>query len=98
VRFAGEEPVDCVTNAMGRDFVLRLAHRAFCASAILRRDAADTIRFGWIVPLGAAIPFKDSIPEIISSNFSISTCARVRFSRSSRIAFPRLDMFTPSGV
>jgi len=77
VRLVGEELVDCATNAIGCDFFLRLAHRAFCASAILRRDAADIIRFGRVVVLGIAapIPFKDSIPEINWSNLSISTCA-----------------------
>jgi hypothetical protein len=52
--------------ATGCDCFRTLAHRAFCASAIFRREAMDMIRFGWGVLLGAApVPFKDSIPEII---------------------------------
>jgi|HubBroStandDraft_1064217.scaffolds.fasta_scaffold42715_2 hypothetical protein len=94
VRFAGAE-----TN-IGCDCFRMLAHRAFCASAIFRREAADIIRFGWIVLLGITppAPFKDSIPEIIWSNFSISACERLRFSHSSRSALSRFDMFTPSGI
>jgi hypothetical protein len=42
-----------------------LAHRAFCASAILRREAADMIRVGRLDSWTAPVPFKDSIPEII---------------------------------
>ena len=40
------------------------AHRAFCACAILRREAAETIRVGWLASRDAAEPFKDSITEI----------------------------------
>jgi hypothetical protein len=67
LRFAGDEPVDFATAAIGCDFFRRPAHRARCASAILRREAADMIRFGWAVLLGTAapLPFRDSIPEII---------------------------------
>jgi hypothetical protein len=65
VRLAGADPVDFATS-VGRDCFRTLAHRAFCASAILRREAADIILFVWAVLLGAApIPFNDSIPEII---------------------------------
>jgi len=64
VRFAGAETVVFPTS-IGCDCFRMPAHRAFCASAILRRDAADTVRFGPLVLLGAApTPFKDSIPEI----------------------------------
>ena len=82
-----------------RDCFRMFAHRAFCAKAIFRRDAADTTRVGW-VPLwwDVSVPFKDSIPEITWFNFSTSICARWRFSRSSRNAFCRLDIFTPSGI
>jgi hypothetical protein len=59
------------------------AHRACCASAILRRAAEDTIRVGRPDVRDTPVPFKDSIPEITWSNFSISICARLRFSRSS---------------
>jgi hypothetical protein len=82
LRFAGAEPVDFVTT--GCDPFRILAHRAFCASAILRREAADTIRFGWAVLLDAGDdPFKDSIPEIIWSNFSSRNCVALRSLRSS---------------
>jgi hypothetical protein len=53
-----------------------VAHRAFCASAIFRREAADMIRFGWVALLDTArVPFKDSIPAMIWSNLSISIWA-----------------------
>jgi len=100
VRFAGAEPADFATTAIGCDVFRRLAHRAFCAAAILRRELADTIRFGWVVLVAVAAPpapFKDSIPEINWSNFSISTCAWLRFSRSSRNALSRFDIVTPLG-
>jgi hypothetical protein len=97
--FAGDEPVDFATTAIGCDFFRRPAHRAFCASAIFRREAADIIRFGWIALLGTAapLPFRDSIPEIIWSSLSISICAWLRFSRSSHSAFSRFDIFNPLG-
>lgn len=100
MRFAGAEPVDFATTAIGCDFFRILAHRAFCASAIFRREASDINRFGWIALLGTAapVPFKDSIPEIIWFNLSISICARLRFSRSSRSAFSKFDIVTPSGI
>src|SRR5260370_1939767 len=72
VRLAGADPVDFATS-VGRDCFRTLAHRAFCASAIFRRESADMIRFAWCVFPGAPAPFKDSIPEIICSNLSIST-------------------------
>jgi hypothetical protein len=49
----------------GSDCFRMLAHRAFCASAILRREAADMIRVGRLDSWTAPVPFKDSIPEII---------------------------------
>jgi hypothetical protein len=99
VRFAGAEIVDFATTAIGCEFFRRLAQRAFCASAILRLEDAEIIRFGWIVlPVTAApAPFKDSIPEINWSHFSISTCAWVRFSRSSRSALSKFDIVNPLG-
>jgi hypothetical protein len=60
-----------------------LAHRAFCASAILRREAADIIRFGWLVCPAVPAPFRDSTPEIISFNFSKLNCVALRSLRSS---------------
>jgi len=97
VRLAGAEPVVFAT-AVGCDCFRMLAHRAFCARAILRREAADIIRFGWVALLDAPVPFNDSIPEIIWSNLSISTCAWLRFSRSSRSALSKFNIVTPSGI
>jgi hypothetical protein len=99
VCLAEADPTNFATN-VGCDCFRTLAHRAFCASAILRLEATDIIRIGWAVLLGAAAPasFKDSIPEIIWSNFSISNCAWLRFSRSSRSAFSKFDIVTPSGI
>jgi hypothetical protein len=83
VRLAGVEPVAFPTTAAGDSF-RKLAHRAFCASAILRREAADTIRVGRADLLDAPDdPFKDSIPEITWSNFSNRNCVPLRSSRSS---------------
>jgi hypothetical protein len=97
VRFTGAEPVFAAPTD-GFDFSRIPAHRAFCARAILRREAADTIRFGRPDLLDTADdPFKDSIPEIISSNLSISSCARPRFSRSSRSALSKFDIVYPLG-
>jgi hypothetical protein len=64
VRLVGAGPV--FATSVGCEFFRMLAHRAFCARAIFRREAADIIRFGWAVLLDAApVPFNDSIPEII---------------------------------
>jgi hypothetical protein len=64
VRF-GAEPVDFATN-VGCAFRIP-AHRARCARAILRREAAEIIRLGWVALPGVAapVPFNDSIPEMI---------------------------------
>ena len=64
VRFAGEEPVVFVTSfaALGR--LRSFAHRALCASAIFRREAAEIIRFGWLVGRDDPEPFNDSITVI----------------------------------
>lgn len=95
VRFAGAE-IDFLSDTDCDCF--RLAHRALCARAIFRREAADTIRFGWAVLLDTGDdPFKDSIPEIIWSNLSISICAWLRFSRSSRSALSKFDIVYPLG-
>src|ERR1700687_214676 len=92
VRVAGVAPVVFATAAAGCDCLRALAHRAFCASAILRREAAEITRLGWLGLCNATEPFKDSIPKIIWSNFSISIRALLRFSRSSLSAFSRFDM------
>ena len=59
------------------------AQRAFCASAIFRREAADIIRFGRLVATVVPEPFKDSIAEIGWFNFSKRNCVALRSSRSS---------------
>jgi len=76
VRFAGAERVVFPTS-IGCDCFLTLAHRAFCANAIFRREAADMIRVGRL-DSWTPVPLRDSIPEIIWSNFSISICALLR--------------------
>src|ERR1700719_2226874 len=81
VRLAGVAPVAFATAAAGCDCFRTLAHRAFCAAAIVRRDCAEITRVGWLGLCNTPVPFKDSIPEIIWSNFSISIRARLRFSR-----------------
>jgi hypothetical protein len=59
VRFAGATLAD--TDG---DCFRMLAHRAFCACAIFRREAADMIRVGRL-DSWTPVPFKDSIPENI---------------------------------
>jgi len=82
VRLAGAElvvfpaDIDCTRP-------LTLAHRARCACAIFRREAADIIRVGRVDLRDTPAPFKDSITEIAWSNFSTSICARLRSLRSS---------------
>jgi hypothetical protein len=61
VRLAGAEPV---TAFAGCDPFRAFAHRARCACAIFRREAADTIRIGWLAFRDAPEPFNDSITEI----------------------------------
>jgi hypothetical protein len=63
VRFTGAEPV-VFAIATGCDPFLTLAHRARCARAILRREAADMIRVGGFVCPNVPEPFNDSITEI----------------------------------
>jgi hypothetical protein len=50
--------------AVGCDVSRAFCHLAFCARAILRRDAADIIRVGWFAFWSVAEPFNDSITEI----------------------------------
>jgi hypothetical protein len=54
-----------------------LAHRAFCASAIFRRDAAEMIRVDRLDSMTPPVPLRDSIPEIgLASQFlSVLSCA-----------------------
>jgi hypothetical protein len=63
VRFEGADAV-VFASAIGSDFSRALAHLAFCARAILRREAADIIRAGWFAFRVAAKPFNDSMTEI----------------------------------
>jgi hypothetical protein len=63
VRFTGAEAVG-FASATGCDPFLALAHLARCASAILRRDAADMVRVGWLACLTVPVPCNDSITEI----------------------------------
>jgi hypothetical protein len=64
VRFTGAEPVVFAAPNAGCDPFRALAHLAFCASAIFRREAAEIIRFGWFVLRGVPEPFNDSITVI----------------------------------
>jgi hypothetical protein len=80
VRFGAAEPVELAT---GCEPFRILAHRAFCARAIFRREAAVTIRFGWVVVPDAPVPFSDSTPEMIWSNLSSRNCVALRSLRSS---------------
>jgi hypothetical protein len=62
VRFEGAWMV--VTAVAGCDCFRTPAHLALCASAILRREAADMIRVGRL-DSWTPVPLRDSIPEII---------------------------------
>ena len=64
VRFTGVEPVVFAAAATGFGPLRIFAHLAFCASAIFRREAAEIIRFGWVVVRDVPEPFNDSITEI----------------------------------
>jgi len=87
VRLA-EAGLVCFPTDIGCECPRTFAHRACCASAILRREAEDTIRIGlpdWLDTAEpfADDPFKDSIPEIIWFNFSNRNCVALRSLRSS---------------
>jgi hypothetical protein len=64
VRRAGAEPVVIDAPAAGFDPFPTLAHLAFCASAIFRREATDMTRFGWFIFRDVPDLFNDSITEI----------------------------------
>jgi hypothetical protein len=72
--FPADADCDCFRNP---------AHRAFCASAIFRREATEIIRFGRLVSPVVPEPFKDSIAEITWFNFSNRSAVPLRSSRSS---------------
>jgi hypothetical protein len=63
VCFTGTEAVVFAVST-GCDSFRALAHLAFCARAILRREAFDIIRVGWIACPNVPEPFNDSITEI----------------------------------
>src|ERR1700693_2749279 len=110
VRFATGAGVIVFAITIGCDAFLALAHRALCACAILRREAADIIRVGAdLVPVGADVipvgwlvvpdtpePFSDSIAEIAVSNFSTCNCTCLRSSRSCWSALARFPIGSPS--
>jgi hypothetical protein len=62
--FTGAEPVVFAVVNTGCDSLRAFAHLAFCARAILRREAADIIRVGWFAFRVVADPSNDSIIEI----------------------------------
>ena len=64
VCLASTGPAFFATPAAGWDCFRTLIHRARCASAIFRREAADMTRFGAFVFTDLPEPFSDSITEI----------------------------------
>jgi hypothetical protein len=64
VRFTDAEELGFAAPAAGFAPFLIFAHRAFCASAIFLREAAEIIRFGWVVVRDVPEPFSESITEI----------------------------------
>lgn len=64
VCFTEAELIGVVGAAAGCDPLRALAHLAFCACAIFRREAADMIRVGCFAFLDVPEPFNDSITEI----------------------------------
>jgi hypothetical protein len=62
VRLTRAEAV--VLPTAGCDPFLALAHLAFCARAILRREDVDMIRVRWVASPNVPEPFNDSITEI----------------------------------
>jgi hypothetical protein len=94
VCFTGTEAV-VLAGSIGSDSLRAFAHLAFCARAILRRDAADIIRPDWLACLTVPEPFNDSITEIAVSNFSTCNCACLRSSRSCWSAPDRFPIVPP---
>ena len=64
MRFIGVGLLVFAVTDIGCDSILTLAHRAFCACAILRREAADMTRAGWFAARVVAEPFHDSMAEM----------------------------------
>jgi hypothetical protein len=75
VRFTGAEALGFAAAAIGFGPLRIFAHRAFCASAIFRREAAEMIRLGWFPFRDAPETCNDSIAEIACPNLSTSNCA-----------------------
>jgi hypothetical protein len=63
MRFAVDEELVFAATTTGFIFFPALAHLAFWASAIFRREAAEMIRFGFALA-DIPEPFSDSITEI----------------------------------
>ena len=108
VCFTGVESVRFARVIPGCDSWRALAHLAFCACAIFRREAAEIIRVGtdgdaeadvipvgWLDCRGVPVPFSDSITAIALSNFSTCDCASRRSARSCWSAFVRLPIVPP---
>src|ERR1017187_6107948 len=76
-------PPQLLCNRACRTTAAKEVQRARCACAILRREAADMIRFGWFDLWDTPVPFKDSIPKIIWFNFCNRNCVALRSLRSS---------------
>ena len=64
MRLAGAEPVVFASPATGCAPLTALAHRAFCAAAIFRREASETIRVGSLLFRDVPEPLSDSITKI----------------------------------
>jgi hypothetical protein len=62
--FAGADPFVFAAPTTGFDSFRTFAHRAFCAAAIFRREAAETTRTGWFVLWDDPEPFNDSMTDI----------------------------------
>src|SRR5277367_2551942 len=95
VRFTGTGTgaVVLVIATTGCDPFRARAHLALCARAILRRDAADITRLGWLV---VPVPFNDSMTEIAWSMLSTRACACLRSARSCWSALLRFRIVPPS--
>ena len=108
MRFTGAGVVVLAVATTGCDSLRALAHRARCACAIFRREAAEIIRVGtdgdaetevipvgWLDCRGVPVPFSDSIAAIALSNFSTCDCASRRSARSCWSAFVRFPIVPP---
>jgi hypothetical protein len=62
--FPGADPFVFTAPTAGFDSFRAFTHRAFCAAAIFRREAAEITRAVWFVFWDDPVPFSDSITEI----------------------------------